>query len=78
MKGDGLGCLNISRGRSCKVLARLRHSPAGFAGSDPNCVLSISSARRYLSPERLASVRREDPRSRTTSSSSNCSAKKEG
>ncbi|XP_077704490.1 echinoderm microtubule-associated protein-like 2 isoform X3 [Canis aureus] len=36
------------------------------------------SARRYLSPERLASVRREDPRSRTTSSSSNCSAKKEG
>ncbi|XP_028385782.1 echinoderm microtubule-associated protein-like 2 isoform X2 [Phyllostomus discolor] len=37
-----------------------------------------SSARRYLSPERLASVRREDPRSRTTSSSSNCSAKKEG
>ncbi|KAL2763072.1 echinoderm microtubule-associated protein-like 2 isoform 3 [Daubentonia madagascariensis] len=37
-----------------------------------------SSGRRYLSPERLASVRREDPRSRTTSSSSNCSAKKEG
>ncbi|KAL4666645.1 hypothetical protein H8959_005334 [Pygathrix nigripes] len=37
-----------------------------------------SSVRRYLSPERLASVRREDPRSRTTSSSSNCSAKKEG
>ncbi|XP_045701080.1 echinoderm microtubule-associated protein-like 2 isoform X1 [Phyllostomus hastatus] len=37
-----------------------------------------SSSRRYLSPERLASVRREDPRSRTTSSSSNCSAKKEG
>ncbi|XP_008850268.1 echinoderm microtubule-associated protein-like 2 isoform X3 [Nannospalax galili] len=36
------------------------------------------SSRRYLSPERLASVRREDPRSRTTSSSSNCSAKKEG
>ncbi|XP_044933084.1 echinoderm microtubule-associated protein-like 2 isoform X3 [Mustela putorius furo] len=36
------------------------------------------SARRFLSPERLASVRREDPRSRTTSSSSNCSAKKEG
>ncbi|ELW71121.1 Echinoderm microtubule-associated protein-like 2 [Tupaia chinensis] len=36
------------------------------------------SGRRYLSPERLASVRREDPRSRTTSSSSNCSAKKEG
>ncbi|XP_063657981.1 echinoderm microtubule-associated protein-like 2 isoform X9 [Pan troglodytes] len=36
------------------------------------------SVRRYLSPERLASVRREDPRSRTTSSSSNCSAKKEG
>uniref|UniRef100_A0A7N5KFS3 EMAP like 2 n=1 Tax=Ailuropoda melanoleuca TaxID=9646 RepID=A0A7N5KFS3_AILME len=36
------------------------------------------SARRYLSPERLASVRHEDPRSRTTSSSSNCSAKKEG
>ncbi|XP_019281512.2 echinoderm microtubule-associated protein-like 2 isoform X1 [Panthera pardus] len=36
------------------------------------------SARRCLSPERLASVRREDPRSRTTSSSSNCSAKKEG
>ncbi|XP_055991678.1 echinoderm microtubule-associated protein-like 2 isoform X2 [Sorex fumeus] len=36
------------------------------------------SARRYLSPDRLASVRREDPRSRTTSSSSNCSAKKEG
>nr|KAF6272648.1 EMAP like 2 [Myotis myotis] len=39
---------------------------------------SRHSARRYLSPERLASVRREDPRSRTTSSSSNCSAKKEG
>uniref|UniRef100_G1NV90 EMAP like 2 n=1 Tax=Myotis lucifugus TaxID=59463 RepID=G1NV90_MYOLU len=39
---------------------------------------SLHSARRYLSPERLASVRREDPRSRTTSSSSNCSAKKEG
>ncbi|XP_004867200.2 echinoderm microtubule-associated protein-like 2 isoform X2 [Heterocephalus glaber] len=36
------------------------------------------SGRHYLSPERLASVRREDPRSRTTSSSSNCSAKKEG
>uniref|UniRef100_A0A8C8TD25 Echinoderm microtubule associated protein like 2 n=1 Tax=Peromyscus maniculatus bairdii TaxID=230844 RepID=A0A8C8TD25_PERMB len=39
---------------------------------------SARSSRRYLSPERLASVRREDPRSRTTSSSSNCSAKKEG
>lgn len=54
------------------------HSPAGLAGSGPSCVLSLCSVRRYLSPERLASVRREDPRSRTTSSSSNCSAKKEG
>lgn len=59
-----------------------RFSPASHTGlltsQAPNCVLSLRSARRYLSPERLASVRREDPRSRTTSSSSNCSAKKEG
>lgn len=74
----GLICPNTSSGRSGEVLARLRHSPPGLAGSAPTYVLSIRSARRYLSPERLASVRREDPRSRTTSSSSNCSAKKEG
>ncbi|XP_004644355.2 echinoderm microtubule-associated protein-like 2 isoform X1 [Octodon degus] len=36
------------------------------------------SLRPYLPPEGHPSVRREDPRSRTTSSSSNCSAKKEG
>lgn len=59
-----------------------RFSPASNTGllssQAPNYVLSPRSARRYLSPERLASVRHEDPRSRTTSSSSNCSAKKEG
>ncbi|XP_038949419.1 echinoderm microtubule-associated protein-like 2 isoform X1 [Rattus norvegicus] len=46
--------------------------------SSPKKEASSGRSRRYLSPERLASVRREDPRSRTTSSSSNCSAKKEG
>ncbi|CAO2626694.1 Echinoderm microtubule-associated protein-like 2 [Lemmus lemmus] len=46
--------------------------------SSPKKEANSGRSRRYLSPERLASVRREDPRSRTTSSSSNCSAKKEG
>ncbi|XP_021497819.1 echinoderm microtubule-associated protein-like 2 isoform X1 [Meriones unguiculatus] len=53
----------------------------GYATSPSSPKKEASSgcgARRYLSPERLATVRREDPRSRTTSSSSNCSAKKEG
>ncbi|EPY84981.1 echinoderm microtubule-associated protein-like 2 isoform 3 [Camelus ferus] len=59
------------------IFARLVSS-LDWTGSVSNCVLFIPSVRRYLSPERLASVRREDPRSRTTSSSSNCSAKKEG
>ncbi|KAL6085902.1 hypothetical protein STEG23_010903 [Scotinomys teguina] len=46
--------------------------------SSPKKEANSGRSRRYLSPERLASVRREDPRSRTTSSSSNCSAKREG
>lgn len=78
MERDGLMCLNSSSGRCRELLASLRQLLTGFPGSTSNCVLSLRSARRYLSPERLASVRREDPRSRTTSSSSNCSAKKEG
>lgn len=77
-KGYRLMFSNSSSGRCGEILVCLPHSPADLAGSRPKCVLSLCSARRYLSPERLASVRREDPRSRTTSSSSNCSAKKEG
>lgn len=67
-------CPNSIGGRCREVFACL----PGLACCGSNCVFSLCSVRRYLSPERLASVRREDPRSRTTSSSSNCSAKKEG
>ncbi|XP_038623371.1 echinoderm microtubule-associated protein-like 2 isoform X1 [Tachyglossus aculeatus] len=55
--------------------------PGGYAtspSSPKKGAASGRSARRCPSPERLASVRREAPRSRTTSSSSCCSNKREG
>lgn len=39
---DGLGCLNINGEGPEKFSPCVWHSSAGFAGSDPNCVLSIS------------------------------------
>uniref|UniRef100_A0A8C0QYS7 EMAP like 2 n=1 Tax=Canis lupus dingo TaxID=286419 RepID=A0A8C0QYS7_CANLU len=69
----------LRRLRACEeqgAALRARGTPKGRAPPRLGTTASGSrSARRYLSPERLASVRREDPRSRTTSSSSNCSGR---